>query len=98
LRQRNDTFAVEAQTMSREGSKAMKAIHPAATVAELIRRYPRAAAPFLRRRMACVGCAMAAFDTLGEAAAIYGIDFGAFIVELECSTRAPGHRCPRGER
>ncbi len=80
------------------GPKVITAIHPESTVAELIRSSPRAGTAFLRRRMACVGCAMAPFDTLGEAAAVYGIDLEAFIAELESLTRGPVHRRPRRER
>jgi hybrid cluster-associated redox disulfide protein len=97
LRQRNDTFAVEAQSAPWGGPKAMKAIHSESTVAELMRSSPRAGRAFLRRRMACVGCAMAPFDTLGEAAAVYGIDLGAFVAEVERSTRAPVPRRLAGD-
>ena len=76
----------------------MKAIHPESTVAELIRSSPRSGTAFLRRRMACVGCAMAPFDTLGEAAAVYGIELGTFIAELERSARVQVRRRPRKER
>lgn len=44
---------------------------PKWTVADLLSRYPQAAAVFSRFRMACVGCTMAPFETLAEAAAAY---------------------------
>lgn len=44
------------------------------TVHEVLRRTPRAAEVFHRRRMACVGCTMAPFDTVADAARAYGID------------------------
>ncbi len=40
-------------------------------VAELIERYPEASGVFTRFRMSCIGCAMAPFETLAEAAAAY---------------------------
>jgi len=43
------------------------------TIDEFLAARPMAARVFLRRRMACVGCAMSRFDTLGDAARIYGI-------------------------
>jgi hybrid cluster-associated redox disulfide protein len=41
------------------------------TAEEAIQRCPQAEAVFIRRRMACVGCVMARFETLAEAAAAY---------------------------
>ncbi len=57
-------------------------IRPKLTVAELLARAPSAAIAFVRHRMACVGCAMAPFDTLDEAAAVYGLDLPAFLNEV----------------
>ncbi len=47
--------------------------HPDQTVAELLANWPATIAVFLRRRMACVGCVMARFETLHEAAVSYHI-------------------------
>jgi hybrid cluster-associated redox disulfide protein len=44
---------------------------PKWTVADLLARYPETAAVFSRFRMACVGCTMAPFETLAEAADAY---------------------------
>jgi hybrid cluster-associated redox disulfide protein len=44
---------------------------PKWTVADLLSRYPQTAAVFSRFRMACVGCTMAPFETLADAAAAY---------------------------
>jgi hybrid cluster-associated redox disulfide protein len=57
-------------------------VHPQFTVAEVLDRWPATAAAFVRRRMACVGCAMAPFDTIGEAAAVYGIEVEGLLDEL----------------
>ena len=43
-------------------------------VAELLAFSPAAAAVFIERGMACVGCPFARFETVAEAAAIYGFD------------------------
>ncbi len=64
------------------------------TVAEALNRWPATAAVFVRRHMACVGCAMAPFDTIGEATAVYGIQLEGFLTELRRAT----HEEKRGER
>lgn len=57
-------------------------IDAALTVAEVLERWPTTAVVFVRRSMACVGCAMAPFDTIGEAAAAFGVHPEAFLGEL----------------
>ena len=44
------------------------------TIAELISDWPGARAALSRRGMACIGCVMAPFETLEEAASAYGFD------------------------
>lgn len=61
-------------------------VHPQLTVAEVLERWPATAAVFGHRRMACLGCAMAPFDTIGEAAAAYGIELNRFLAELRRAT------------
>lgn len=51
-------------------------------VAEVLAHWPQTIPVFFRHHLVCVGCAMARFETLGEIAAIYGLDLGAFIGEL----------------
>jgi hybrid cluster-associated redox disulfide protein len=53
------------------------------TVSEVLERWPATAAVFVRRCMACAGCAMAPFDTIDEAAAVYGIRAEGFLAELQ---------------
>ena len=53
------------------------------SIAELLKRFPQTISIFIQYRMACVGCAIAAFHTVAEAAAIYGVDTELFISELE---------------
>lgn len=43
-------------------------------VSEVLAARPAAARVFLERRMGCVGCAFAPFETLTEVARAYGID------------------------
>jgi len=62
-------------------------IAPTVTVNEVLARWPAAARVFLRRSMACVGCAMAPFDTIGEAAAVYGVASAVLLEELREASR-----------
>ena len=61
----------------------MDVISPDAVVAGVLARWPQTAAVFLRRRLICVGCAMSRFETLGEIAAIYGLDLAGLLRELQ---------------
>jgi hybrid cluster-associated redox disulfide protein len=53
------------------------------SVAELLDEHPEAVGTFLRHQMACVGCMMSDFDTLGDAACSYGLILADFMAELE---------------
>lgn len=55
------------------------------TVEDLLACWPQTIPVFIRHRMACVGCAMAPFETLAEVAAIYKLDLDSFLQELEQS-------------
>jgi hybrid cluster-associated redox disulfide protein len=57
-------------------------LHTQITVAEVLERWPATALVFAYRRMACLGCAMAQFDTIDEAALVYGIDVEGLLGEL----------------
>ena len=43
-------------------------------VADVLAAEPAAARVFIDRRMGCVGCAFARFETVAEVAEVYGID------------------------
>lgn len=60
------------------------------TVEQTLDQFPLLAAVFVRRGMACVGCAMARFDTLDEAARTYGQEVDAFQAELDNAARDEG--------
>lgn len=60
------------------------------TVAETLQRWPATATVFLRRRMACVGCAIAPFETLTEVGEIYAINAEQFLQELRDAALAHG--------
>lgn len=56
------------------------------TVAAILTARPRAIRVFMRRGMACPGCAMSKFMTLREAAGVYGVDVRALLHEIEKET------------
>lgn len=62
------------------------------TVDEALRRWPQVAGVFLRRQLACPGCAMAPFDTLRDVAQSYGIDLAALLDEVERAADASWRR------
>ncbi len=51
-------------------------------VDDLLTRFPRTASVFVHRRMACVGCDVARFETLAEACRIYRQPLVAFLSDL----------------
>jgi len=51
-------------------------------VADLLSEWPEAIPVFLNRRMACVGCNMARFETLQDASRIYGVNREQFLAEI----------------
>ena len=53
------------------------------TVEEFLTRWPETAEVFGRHNMACVGCPVAPFYTVAEAAAVYKLSITNFIKELE---------------
>ena len=55
---------------------------PQDLVAHVLDRWPDAARVFTGRRMGCVGCVMARYVTLSEAAHVYGLDLDDFLAEL----------------
>lgn len=67
------------------------------TVAETLAHCPGSAAVFGRFRMACVGCVMAPFETLSEAATVYRVDpqvFLGFLHESELAGSAGNRPSP----
>jgi hybrid cluster-associated redox disulfide protein len=61
------------------------------TMAELLAECPAAGQVLARRGMACVGCVMAPFETLGEAARAYGTDPGELLRAVEAVRRRVPH-------
>ncbi len=63
--------------------RTMTAVNPKMSVSDLLNQHPQVIPIFLNHHMACVGCSMSVFETLHDAARIYGIDPAAFMDELQ---------------
>jgi len=57
------------------------------TIEDLLTRWPQTAVVFHQHNMACVGCAVASFYTVTEAANVYGLSPEQFLDELVASIR-----------
>jgi hybrid cluster-associated redox disulfide protein len=61
------------------------------TVAELLEQWPACASVLVERRMACAGCELSAFETLADAARVYGLEEVKFLAALRAvAAQAPG--------
>ncbi len=58
-------------------------ITPNLMVADVLARWPEVIPVFIHHRLACVGCSMAPFETLGDAMRIYGLEAEPFLTQLE---------------
>ena len=61
-------------------------------VADILNRWPQAVPVFLKHRMSCVGCMMAPFETLADAARNYRIPYEPFVRELDHAIRKADDR------
>lgn len=65
-------------------------LHRDLTVQTVLDAWPSTREVFIRRRMACVGCDLAPFMTIAEAAVSYGIGPGDLERELRVAAGQPG--------
>lgn len=56
-------------------------------VDEVMRRWPGTVTVFIRRRMACVGCAIGPLHTVAEAGFVYGLPAAILVEELRVAAR-----------
>lgn len=66
-------------------------IDPHATLDDLISRHPSASRVLVARRMHCVGCAIAAFETLEEACANYRLALDEVLEDLAAAIEQEGN-------
>ncbi len=57
------------------------------TVADVLADVPATAAAFMKRRLDCVGCDMAAFETIGDVAANYRLDAAELLSDIRRASR-----------
>jgi hybrid cluster-associated redox disulfide protein len=62
-------------------------ITPELMVNTLLEHYPETAQVFVRRRMHCVGCTVASFESLTEACRIYQQPLDEMLAELRATVR-----------
>lgn len=67
----------------------MTSIDPSLSIAQILERWPAVVEVLIRRRLGCVGCAMAPFDTLEDVARIYELDLAVLRAEVEAIVVAP---------
>jgi len=67
------------QTPSQPGAAASDLPAASDLVEAVMARWPQTVPVFVRHRMACPGCLMAGFQTVAEAAALYGLDEAALL-------------------
>lgn len=65
--------------------KLPQALTPEMSMADLMAADPRMVTLLLKRGMSCVGCCMAAFDTIADAATVHGIDLADLLAELRAA-------------
>jgi hybrid cluster-associated redox disulfide protein len=52
------------------------------TIAECVERYPETVDVFVRRGLACFGCAVSQLENIEQGAALHGIDADKLVTEL----------------
>lgn len=79
MRRRNDGPSVIADAV---GMTRSTVVNESDTVADLLAKSPHAARALLDRGMHCVGCAIAPFETIAEACAVYGVSVDGLLLDL----------------
>jgi hydroxylamine reductase len=88
LRPRNDQQIRGAHTdglsaLATDTMATAEPVHVNDTIAVVLMKRPSAAHVFVGRRMHCLGCDVAAFETLAEACAVYGLPVDDILAELD---------------
>lgn len=87
---RRQTIDLMRHTMAEPTKAQLHLELPETTITDLLQRWPETAVVFHRHKMACVGCAVAPFYTVADAAQIYGLSPEEFVAELVAMVAAPG--------
>ena len=67
-----------------------KAFHKSLTVDVVLEQWPETAPVFQEFKTACVGCAMARFDTIDDVVRIYNLDLRRFMKALQTAIAGAG--------
>ena len=51
-------------------------------IGDVVKAHPETVPVFMQHGLHCIGCAVAAFESIGEGAAAHGIDVDALIADL----------------
>jgi hybrid cluster-associated redox disulfide protein len=51
-------------------------------IGDVVRNHPETVPVFMKHGLHCIGCAVAAFESIAEGAAAHGIDIDALITDL----------------
>ena len=57
-------------------------------IGDVVKSHPETVPVFMQHGLHCIGCAVAAFESIGEGAAAHGIDVDALISDLNKATEA----------
>jgi hybrid cluster-associated redox disulfide protein len=61
---------------------AEKAITKQMPIGDVVRKYPKTIEVFMRHGLHCIGCAVAAFESIEEGAIAHGIDIEPLMADL----------------
>jgi hybrid cluster-associated redox disulfide protein len=61
---------------------AEKAITKEMPIGDVVRKYPKTIEVFMRHGLHCIGCAVAAFESIEEGATVHGIEIEALMADL----------------
>ncbi|MEA3409573.1 MAG: DUF1858 domain-containing protein [Candidatus Eisenbacteria bacterium] len=63
-------------------------ITKAMPIGDVVKNHPETVPVFMQHGLHCIGCAVAAFESIAEGAAAHGIDVEALITDLNTATEA----------
>ncbi len=55
-------------------------------IGDVVRKHPETVPVFMKHGLHCIGCAVAAFESIAEGAAAHGIDVDALVTDLNQAT------------
>lgn len=65
---------------------AERAITKEMPIGDVVKKYPKTIEVFMKHGLHCIGCAVAAFESIEEGATVHGIDIEALMADLNTAT------------